>query len=276
MRVVVALDELGSVRAAADALSLTPSAVSKQLQRAEGLLGRTLFARSRQGVAATAEGADLAVFGRRFLEFMDEVGVRFDRETVHGHVRLGITDDVGLTHVPGILQDCAVRFPGLEVQLTVGFSSELIQAMAQQTLDMALVSDGGGSIPAGATLLRAAPMVWVARRGAARPGDPLPLAVSTEGCQWRARALAALAAAGIRHKITCISPSTAGQIAAARIGLGVAPLPASVIAGERDVEALAGLPPLPACAIALLAPRRAGKALLTLRSAIAAAYGTRR
>ncbi len=174
MRVVVALDELGSVRAAADALSLTPSAVSKQLQRAEGLLGRTLFVRSRQGVAATAEGADLAVFGRRFLEFVDEVGVRFDRETVHGSVRLGITDDVGLTHVPGILQDCAVRFPGLEVQLTVGFSSELIQAMAQQTLDMALVSDGGGSIPAGATLLRDAPMVWVARRGAARPGDPLP------------------------------------------------------------------------------------------------------
>ncbi len=273
MRVVVALDELGSVRAAADALSLTPSAVSKQLQRVEALLGRTLFARSRQGVMANAEGADLAALGKRFLALVDEVGIRFDRETVHGHVRLGITDDVGLARIPDVLQDCAVRFPGLEVQLTVDYSSDLINAMAQQRLDLALVSDGGAPIPAGATLLRAEPMVWVARRGSARPADPLKLAVSAEGCRWRARALAALAEAGVRHSIACISPSTAGQIAAARIGLGVAPLPACVIAGERDVEPLQGLPRLPSCTIALLSPRRAGKALLTLRSAILAAYG---
>lgn len=276
MRVVVALDELGSVRAAAEALSLTPSAVSKQLQRVEALLGKPLFARSRQGVVANAEGADLAALGKRFLELVDEVGARFDRETVHGHVRLGITDDVGLTRMPDILQVCAVRFPGLEVQLTVGYSSDLIQDMVQQKLDLALVSDGGAPVPSGATLLRSEPMVWAARRGLARPVHPVPLAVSTEGCQWRARALAMLAATGIGYKIACISPSTAGQIAAARIGLGVAPLPASVIAGERDVEPLANLPSLPSCAIALLSPRRVGKALLTLRSAIISAYGPRR
>lgn len=273
MRVVVALDELGSVRAAADALSLTPSAVSKQLQRVEVLLGRTLFSRSRHGVVANAEGADLAALGRRFLALVDEVGVRFDRETVHGRVRLGVTDDIGLTRVPDVLQECAVRFPGLEVQLTVGHSSDLISDMAQQKLDLALVSDGGAPFPAGATPLRPEPMVWAARRGLALTQQSLPLAVSTEGCRWRARALAALAAAGIRHRLACISPSTAGQVAAARIGLGVAPLPESVIAGERELAPLPGLPPLPPCAIALIMTRRPGKAIQTLRGALVMAYG---
>lgn len=275
MRVVVALAELRSVRAAADALSLSPSAVSKQLRRIEEQVGRPLFTRSRLGVVPNAEGADLAEVGRRFLALVDEVGERFDREMVTGRVRLGVTDDIGLTKVPDVLNRCAARFPGLEVELTVAYSSELLAAVEGQKLDLALLSDGGPTIPETALRLHPQPMVWVGRRDGRTLPRPLPLAVSSEGCQWRARAIKALQAQGIPYRIACTSPSTAGQLAAARIGLGVSPLPRAVIDGDEGVTVIReGLPSLPDAALGLVSGPRTGKALRTLRDALVSAYGT--
>jgi DNA-binding transcriptional LysR family regulator len=275
MRVLVALDELRSVRAAAEALMLSPSAVSKQLRRLEDQVGRALFSRSRTGVVPTAEGLDLAQIGRRFLSLVDEVGERFDREIVSGHVRLGITEDIGLTRVPEVLRQCAARFPGLEVELTVAYSSELLSAFEAQKLDLALVSDGGPAIPASALRLQPEPMVWVGRGDAGPVQSQLAIAVSSEGCQWRARAIRALNAQGIAYRIACTSPSTAGQLAAARIGLGVSPLPRSVTIGIEGVTVIRkGLPALPEVELGLLSGPRTGKAIRTLRDALITAYGT--
>jgi DNA-binding transcriptional LysR family regulator len=275
MRVVVALAELRSVRAAAEALVLSPSAVSKQLKRLEDQVGRALFSRSRTGVVPTAEGLDLAEVGRRFLALVDEVGARFDREIVSGHVRLGITDDIGLTRVPDVLRHCAARFPGIEVELTVAYSSDLLSAIEAQRLDLALLSDGGPSLPPSALRLQPEPMFWVGRGDAGPVQGQLAIAVSSEGCQWRARAIRALEAQGIAYRIACISPSTAGQLAAARIGLGVSPLPRSVIMGSEGVTVIRkGLPALPDVELGLLSGPRKGKAIRTLRDALIAAYGT--
>lgn len=275
MRVLVALAELRSVRAAAEATSLSPSAVSKQLKRLEDQIGRPLFARSRTGVVPTAEGLDLAQVGRRFLALVDEVGERFDREVVRGHVRLGITDDIGLTRVPDVLRQCAARFPGLQVELTVGYSSELLAAIETQRLDLALLADGGPALPDSAARLQPEPVVWVGRSEGTPQTRPLPIAVSSEGCQWRARAIHALQSAGIDYRVVCTSPATAGQLAAARIGLGVTPLPLSVTQGVEGVAVIRnGLPALPDVALGLLSGPRTGKAIRTLRDALIAAYGT--
>jgi DNA-binding transcriptional LysR family regulator len=274
MRVIVALAELHSVRATAEALALSPSAVSKQLRRLEDQVGRPLFQRSRQGVVPTAEGADLAQLGRRFLALVDEVGQRFDREMVGGRVRLGITDDIGLARVPDVLRHCAARFPGLEVELTVAYASELLDAIAAQRLDLALLADGGPNLPETALRLHPEPMVWVGKSDGAPLRRPLPLAVSSDGCKWRARAIQALDAAGFSYKIVCTSPSTAGQLAAARIGLGVALLPRAVVVGQDGVSIIRdGLPALPEIALGLVSGPRAGKAIRTLRDALVMAYG---
>jgi DNA-binding transcriptional LysR family regulator len=275
MRVLVALAELGSVRAVGEALALSPSAISKHLKRLEDQIGRPLFSRSRTGVTPTAEGVELAEVGRRFLDLVDEVGERFDREVISGRVRLGITDDIGLTHVPEVLRQCAARFPGIQVELTVAYSSDLLAAIAAQTLDLALLADGGPALPSTALRLRSEPMVWAGRDEAGPLPRPLPIVVSTEGCQWRAKAISALQTAGINYRIVCTSPATAGQLAAARIGLGVSPLPRSVIQGVEGVSARhQGLPALPDIALGIVSGPRTGKAVRTLREALVAAYGT--
>ena len=65
MLTVEAVTRLGSFKRAAEALRITPSAVSHRIRALEGQLGRPLFDRVGQGIAATKEAHRLAeVVGR--------------------------------------------------------------------------------------------------------------------------------------------------------------------------------------------------------------------
>ncbi len=59
LRAIEAVGRLGSLRAAADALGVTPGAVSQQIQKTEQQLGRTLFDRRPKGLTLTAHGEDV-------------------------------------------------------------------------------------------------------------------------------------------------------------------------------------------------------------------------
>ncbi|OXY81430.1 LysR substrate-binding domain-containing protein [Oceanimonas doudoroffii] len=67
-----AIVSTGSLRAAAQALSITQSAVSHQLRRLEDSLGVALVARSGRGVVPTAEGRRLAEGLREGFRLLDQ------------------------------------------------------------------------------------------------------------------------------------------------------------------------------------------------------------
>ncbi|PHP68235.1 LysR family transcriptional regulator [Zhengella mangrovi] len=60
LRAVEATARLGSLKAAADELGVTPGAVSQQIQRTEDMLGRPLFQRSARGLSLTPVGEEVA------------------------------------------------------------------------------------------------------------------------------------------------------------------------------------------------------------------------
>lgn len=274
MRIVLAVAELGSVRAAADAVGLTPSAVSKQVRRVEAQLGRTLFARSRSGLAPNAEGEAIAGFARRFLALAGEMGERFDRELVHGRVRLGMTDDVGLARMPELIRRCTAVHPGLRIELRVAYSSELREMVSAKALDLAILSDGGSELCPSVTELRPEPLVWAARKGWRDGDEALPLAVSEQGCSWRAAALRALDGTSRAYDVRCTSRAMSGQLSAVRVGLAVAPVPLSVVEGEPGIEVIRdSLPPLPDCRLGLVGDVRASRAISSTAAEIAAVFG---
>ena len=64
---------LGSFSAAARALSVSPSAVSKTIQRLEQQLGLRLFTRTTRSLALTPEGRDLHDKALRLLQAVEDV-----------------------------------------------------------------------------------------------------------------------------------------------------------------------------------------------------------
>ena len=85
-----AVDDHGSVVAAAEALGFTPSAISQQVKRLERQTNVPLLERVGRGVMLTREGRHLVDAGSRLLADLEtiESGLHQQAGTVAGHLRI--------------------------------------------------------------------------------------------------------------------------------------------------------------------------------------------
>lgn len=274
LRTLIAIAESGSFSAAAARVLRTPSAISMQVKKIEEVVGRPVFLRDSRSVRLTDDGAFLLEHARRMLAFNREAMARFVPPDLSGVVRLGATDDLAERHLPTMLARFAETHPGVVVDVIVDDSATMITRTAAGELDLALVTCDA-DLEGGEVLCRER-LVWaVLDGGVAAERDPLPVSVWEQGCIWRHLGLGALEAAGRPWRIAFQSAHVAGQRAAIRADLAVAPLPVQSL-GDGLVEAppRAGLPELPEYGIALRLGRSdrgaVGAAADHLRAAFAA------
>lgn len=92
LRYVVAVDRYGAISAAARALHVTQSAVTKALADVEREVGAALYERHARGVAATAEGRQFIDRAARILADVEQLTADVDaaRQTREQVLRIGI------------------------------------------------------------------------------------------------------------------------------------------------------------------------------------------
>ena len=92
LKYVVAVDREGSISAAAKAMHVTQSAVTKAVADVEDDLGFTLFDRRARGVVATAAGRDFIDRAARIVSDMDQLvdDARTGRDSRDRVLRIGI------------------------------------------------------------------------------------------------------------------------------------------------------------------------------------------
>lgn len=235
----------------------TQSAVSAQLRRLEEMLGTALFERTTRTVVPTAAGEQLLPHARAVIEAASALLARFRDLDVAGDVRVGCPEDVASADLPAILADFAAAFARVRLHVRCDLTLHLVEQFEAGAFDLVLVKQDPERLLPGARPLRQERLTWVGLPGAAgRPPAPLvPLVLAPAPCVYRARALDALAGAGLVGDIVYASPSEAGQIAAVRAGLGYSVLPARRV--PADLAACSnGWPPLRAAAICLLSGAR--------------------
>jgi DNA-binding transcriptional LysR family regulator len=247
LRTFAAIAETGSFTRAARTVFRTPSAVSMQIRRLEELVGRPVFVRDGRSVRLTPEGEALLGYARRILRLSDEAVGLFRAPEIEGVVRIGTPDDFGTRFLPNILSRFARTHPAVDVEVSLDMSHALIERLDAGALDLTLVTTGLGpeALERG-EIVYTEPIVWAGLEGGcAYERRPLPLALSTPGCAWRATAAASLGRAGVAYRIAYSSAHCSGQCAAIYADLAIAPFPESLIEpplvrlGERH-----GLPPL--------------------------------
>lgn len=119
LRVLRSVAETGSIRASAEALGYTPSAVSQHLTGLRRETGVTLLERSGRGIAVTPAGRELARAAGTALDALDEVS------RVAGELRAGRTGTLTLSYatsvastwIPWIAQRVRDTFPDLGLNL---------------------------------------------------------------------------------------------------------------------------------------------------------------
>ncbi len=227
----VAIAESGSFTRAAHQVFRTPAALSMQIKRLEEQLGQQLFIREARQVRLTAEGEILLSYSRRLLKLNQEAVSQFLSPALSGKVRFGMSDDVGTRILPSVLGQFARTHPGIQVDVMVGRSTDMIKQLDLGKLDLVLVTGGNeGQDESRGKVVHTEPLVWAGREGGiATQQSPLPVALAERGCVWRRLALAALDQEGIPYRIAYVNESTAGQEAALIADLAVGPMPRSLI-----------------------------------------------
>ncbi|PSL01585.1 DNA-binding transcriptional LysR family regulator [Haloactinopolyspora alba] len=119
LRLLRAVIATGSIRAGAEALSYTPSAVSQQLTALQRETGLRLFERAGRGIEPTAAGRILATEAEPLFEELSRVeGVVGDlRAGRVGSLSIGYFGSAGAAWLPTIASTLRAEFPELRLDL---------------------------------------------------------------------------------------------------------------------------------------------------------------
>ncbi len=204
--------EAGSVHGAADALRLTPSAVTKRLQALERRLGVSLFERGRFGLRQTEAGRTLYPEAKQAL-----IALRAAEDSLAGGdgfaaaIEFAASHTIGEFLLPGWLAAYRATHPALRARVDIAHSEAVLEAVRERRVDIGFVEGPQAAEGLEALVVHRDELVvvvsrehrWAQRRRvrAAELAEE-PYFAREAGSGTRAVAAAALARAGVE-----LSPS---------------------------------------------------------------------
>jgi DNA-binding transcriptional LysR family regulator len=276
LRSFVSVVDTGGFTRAGERVHRTQSTVSQQIRRLEETLGYPLLHRNGKNATPTEQGERLLSYARRMLALDQEARDVLARPVGEGIIRLGMPEDFAAYHLSELLSNFTRSRPGLRLDVRCGLSVQSRRALERGELDLALYKrDAGerGGIAAWPERLH-----WITSRK--HPidfdRDPLPLAMSEQGCLYRERMIHVLESAGRAWHMAYTSPSVVGIQAAVSVGLGISILPEVAILPEhRVLDGADGFPAITNTEIALVAAPEASPTTLRLAEAITEFFSSR-
>lgn len=142
LRTLVAVADLGTFSAAAQALHLAQPTVSLHISELESRMGTALLLRGSRRVQPSPAGAVLIERARTLLRDAGEAAEAVARhvEGRSGRVRLGTTTGVVVHLLPQVLEQMGREHPGIDVQVRIVGSNDGLQQLQAGTLDVGLLA----------------------------------------------------------------------------------------------------------------------------------------
>ncbi|WP_343463070.1 LysR substrate-binding domain-containing protein [Pantoea sp.] len=128
---------LGSYTAAARSLSISPSAVSKSIQRLEQALGVTLFTRTTRSLVLTAEGRALHERALKLLRDADEITQLAKRARAEpaGTLRIAASLPIGIHLIAPVIPQFCEMYPKVAIDLRL---NDRVINIVDEQIDIAI------------------------------------------------------------------------------------------------------------------------------------------
>lgn len=142
LRAFVETVEKGSVKAAADSLGYTPSAISQLITALEKELGITLFTRSQKGMRPTTEGREMLPLVRAYLTHEEEL-YTFAAELkgiTRGKLTIASYPSIATTWLPEIVRRFKNDYPGIQISLMESIKADIFRRFEQNEADLAFLA----------------------------------------------------------------------------------------------------------------------------------------
>lgn len=170
LRTLLALTRHGTITATAEAVALTPAAVSQQMAQLEADLGQSIFDRRGKAVRLNANGHRVVEGASQIVRIYETLQTQAcGAGELSGRIRLGsiATAMAPLTQAILTLQ---ANYPRIDVKPVVSFSDDLLSKVASGELDAALSPQLLSGTPSGVTWtpLYKEPLVFIANRASSK------------------------------------------------------------------------------------------------------------
>jgi DNA-binding transcriptional LysR family regulator len=140
LKALVAIAETGSMERAANDLSLTPSALTRRIQRLEVELGAVLFDRHFKPPKLTLAGLEILEKTRAILSSVGDLKSSMSGVTAPvGPFRLGLSHAVAQPDISKVIVELCKQFPLLQPNISNEISSQLLARLRLGELDGAVV-----------------------------------------------------------------------------------------------------------------------------------------
>ncbi len=149
---VAVVEEANFTRAAAR-VHVSQPGISAQIRQLEHELGQPLLDRSGRRVRVTKVGEAVLPFARAALAAAGNARRAVDELTgiLRGRAAVGMLSNCPMLDLPKLLAEFHRRYPAVEVSLSEANSDQLVQALAEGRLDLALIGSAGEPRPGLAT-----------------------------------------------------------------------------------------------------------------------------
>jgi LysR family nitrogen assimilation transcriptional regulator len=142
LRYFVAVAERGGFGAAASALNVAQSALSRHIKQLEHELGGALLERGARGVTVTEAGNVLLARGRWLLGAVDDVKaeVRTENREPSGTVRVGAPSSLADILYAPLAKIVVERFPRVRLEMSEGLTEAMCDRLLRAELDIGIVT----------------------------------------------------------------------------------------------------------------------------------------
>lgn len=124
----------------AKAMYLSPSTLSRQIQRLEHEIGQPLFIRDNRSVSITEAGLKVKLFAQQSLAHYQQLQISLDENNhvLTGELRLFCSVTAAYSHLPDILDKFRARYPRVEIKLSTGDAADAVNKIQLNEADIAL------------------------------------------------------------------------------------------------------------------------------------------
>jgi len=249
LRAFLAVAEQRHFTRAAKELGLAQPSVSAHVRRLESELETELFHRMKGNVALTPAGEALLPYARRIVADVNAASeeLRAVGGLARGRLAVGATPSLSATLLPAVLSRFHSAYPGIELTMREAGSVDLVAALEEGALDIALVI-----LPVRHDVLETQALVReelvvavsrqhpLARRRTVAVAElrDVPLVMPRVGYDLRSATEAACRAAGFTPTLAVEGGEMDGVLRLAAAGVGAAIVPSLVIERNGPLHAI--------------------------------------
>src|SRR4051812_48257534 len=121
---------------------VSPSALSRSIQRLEEEAGATLFVRDRRSVALTDEGRLLQAFAQDTLARFEALEQRLTRsqERLQGSISIFASVTACQSFLPPLLSQFRRQYPDIQIRLETGYAMDALAMLRSGSVDVAVAA----------------------------------------------------------------------------------------------------------------------------------------